>query len=43
MLKMQLDIRGIKLGVTDAVKVDFVKQALDFRETHIGKRGKNFM
>ena len=42
MLKMQLDIRGIKLGVTDAVKVDFVKQALDSENT-IGKRGKNFM
>ena len=29
MLKTQLDIRGIKLGVTDTVKVDFVKEAFD--------------
>jgi len=29
MLKMQLDIRGIKLGVTDTVKVDLLKTALD--------------
>ena len=37
LLKMQLDIRGIKLGATDTVKVDFVKQALD-SENIIGKR-----
>ena len=37
MLKMQLDIRGIKLGVTDTVKVDFVKEAFDSEKT-IGKR-----
>ena len=37
MLKMQLDIRGIKLGVTDTVKVDFVKEAFD-SERAIGKR-----
>ena len=36
MLKMQLDIRGIKLSVTDTVKVDFVKRALDSENT-IGK------
>ena len=42
MLKRQLDIRGLKLGVTDTVKVDFVKRALDSENT-IGKRGKNFM
>jgi len=29
MLKMQLEIRGIKLGVTDTVKLDFVKEAFD--------------
>ena len=37
MLKMQLDIRGIKLGVTDTVKVDFVNEAFD-SEKAIGKR-----
>ena len=36
MMKMQLDIRGIKLGVTDTVKVDFVKEAFD-SENKIGK------
>jgi len=36
MLKTQLDIRGIKLGVTDTVKVDFVKEAFD-SEKAIGK------
>ena len=36
MLKTQLDIRGIKLGVTDTVKVDFIKRALD-SEKPIGK------
>ena len=37
MLKMQLDIRGIKLGVTDTMKVDSVKRALDSEKT-VGKR-----
>ena len=37
MLKMQLDIRGIKLGVTDTMKVDSVKRALD-SEKAVGKR-----
>ena len=37
MLKMQLDIRGIKLGSTDAMKVDSVKRTLD-SENRIGKR-----
>ena len=37
MLKMQLDIRGIKLGVTDTVKVDFVREAFQ-SEKRIGKR-----
>ena len=41
MLKMQLDIRGIKLGVTETVLLDFVKKALDSENT-IGKRDKNF-
>ncbi len=36
MLKMQLDIRGIKLGVTDTVEVNFVEEALD-SEKKIGK------
>jgi len=36
MLKTQLDIRGIKLGVTDTVKVDFVKEAFH-SEKAIGK------
>ena len=36
MLKMQLDIRGIKLGVTDTVKVDRLKRELD-SEKPIGK------
>jgi len=29
MLKVQLDIRGIKLGVTDTVKVNFIEEAFD--------------
>ncbi len=37
MLKMQLDIRDIKLGVTDTVEVNFVEEALDSEKT-IGKR-----
>ena len=37
MLKMQLDIQAIRLGVTDTVKVDFIKQAFD-SERAIGKR-----
>ena len=37
MLKMQLDIRGIKLGATDTLKVDSVKHTLDSEKT-IGKR-----
>ena len=37
MLIMQLDIQGIKLGVTDTVKVNFVKEAFD-SEKAIGKR-----
>ena len=36
-LQMQLDIRGIKLGVTDTVKVDFVKEAFDSENT-IGEK-----
>ena len=36
-LKMQLDIRGVKLGVADAVKVDIVQHTLDSENT-IGKR-----
>ena len=36
MMEMQLDIRGIKLGVTDTVKVDFVREAFDSENT-IGK------
>ena len=36
MLKMQLDIRGIKLGSTDSMKVDSVKRALD-SEKIVGK------
>ena len=36
-LQMQLDIRGIKLGVTDTVKVDFVREAFDSENT-IGKK-----
>ena len=42
MLKMQLEIRGTKLGTTDAVKVDFVKRALDSENT-IGKRTERSM
>ena len=37
MLKMQLDIRGIKLGGMDTVKVDRLKRELDL-EKPIGKR-----
>ena len=36
MLKMQLDIRGIRLGVTDTVEINFVEEALDSGKT-IGK------
>ena len=42
MLKMQLEIRGTKLGATDTVKVDFVKRALDSENT-IGKRTEQSM
>ena len=36
MLKMQLNIRGIKLGATDTVEFDFIERALD-TEKQIGK------
>ena len=36
-LKMQLDIRGVKLGVTDTVEVGFVQEAFDSENT-IGKK-----
>ena len=38
-LRMQLEIRSIKLGVTDTVKVDFIKEAFDSEDT-IGKNRK---
>ena len=39
MLKLQLDSRGIKLGVTDKLKVDNIRQALE-SEKAIGKKKK---
>ena len=38
-LKMQLEIRSIKLGITDTVKVNFIKEAFDSENT-IGKNRK---